>query len=126
VVTGCAAIVETGEAHTGGLIGYSTSHPEIVVDRIKFKISNPSSTDCASVRIDWNMTNDLYGTVLTSNGVTTSLPAHKYRWVWSDPLFDSRTHTPKVGYDEDVLTYRNGSLMKATYLPAYFVSTGQY
>jgi hypothetical protein len=78
------------------------------------------------VRIDWNLTNDTYGTVLTSNGVTTSLPAHKYRWVWSYPGFDSRTHTPKVGYDEDVWTYRNGNLMRATYLPSYFISTGQY
>ena len=126
LVVGCAAIVETGEAHTGGLIGYSTPKPEIVVDQIKFKISNPSDTDCASVRIDWNLTNDTYGTVLGSYGVTTSLHAHKYRWVWSYPAFDSRTHTPKVGYDEDVWTYRNGNLMRATYLPQYFVNTGQY
>lgn len=123
---GCAALTQTSEGHTGALLGYATSHREMVVKQVKFTVRNPSTTDCGYAQVSFQLTNDLTGRVLRSHTFEVSIAAKKGLIFTWNVNFDSRTYTPKVDYGEDVWTYSNGRLLKATYLPAYFIDTNQY
>lgn len=123
---GCAAIVVSEEDHTGALIGYTTSHPELYVAQVKFRIRNPSAVDCATVQIGIRLVDDLPYTTTLSTSLTTSLRGGYRRWIYWTINWDSRNTAPAWDYTQDVFVSRNGNEIDYTYLPSYFVNTGQY
>jgi hypothetical protein len=123
--TGCAAIKVSSEHHVGTF--FEALNPdEIYVKTLSWRIYNPSTTSCASVELALKFTNDLTGAVIYQTTLATSLSAGKYRLISWPVEWDSRTYRPKTDSNEDSWLYANGRLLKATYLPQYFLSTGQY
>jgi hypothetical protein len=123
--SGCASVYVSRESHTG--IFFRSSNPQqTYVQQLAYRISNPSDVDCATMEIDFQLENDLHGTLLEQAFLTTSLSAHKGRNVYWNVNFDTRTFRPATTWDVDAFLYRNGSFLEATYMPGYFLSTGQY
>jgi hypothetical protein len=117
-VVGCAATVVSSESHSGWL-SYA-SPTSIFIDRLEYRIKNPSGTDCVTMSITFQLKDDIYGTVIRQGSLTTSLRAGNSRTVYWDRDYESTT------YWVNAALLRNGSLIKQTYVPGYFIDTGQY
>lgn len=128
---GCAAIVvdPNGDAHTGALIGYGTGLTEIVINQVRWRIKNPSNTDCTYVELTFQL-RDGYGKLMKKSGVlTTSLKAGYRRDVYWNPNYDSRTLGPRPDFTYrwyiDAFLFRNGIEIRDQNIATYFLQTGQ-
>jgi hypothetical protein len=119
---GCAAVRVSQEAHSGGILGYYTSSPRLWVYQVKFRIYNPSSTNCSTMQLKIDLVDDIPYTTTFTTSLTTSLSAHKVRWIYWTLDWTSANSN----WWQDVFVYRNGTSILTTFLPGYFLETGQY
>jgi hypothetical protein len=108
----------SSESHSGWL-SYA-SPTSIFIDRLEYRIKNPSGSDCVTMSITFQLKDDIYGNVIRQGSLTTSLRAGYSRTVYWDRDYESTT------YWVNAALLRNGSLIKQTYVPGYFIETGQY
>jgi hypothetical protein len=128
---GCAAIVTDSryDNHTGALIGYGTGLTEIVINQVRWRIRNPSNTDCNYVELTFTL-RDGYGKLMKKSGVlTTSLKAGYRRDVYWNPHYDSRTLGPRPEFTYrwyiDAFLFRNGIEIRDQNIATFFLETGQ-
>jgi hypothetical protein len=128
---GCAAIVTDSryDAHTGALIGYGTGLTEVVINQVRWRITNPSSTDCNYVELTFQL-KDGFGTLMKKSGVlTTSLKAGYRRDVYWNPNYDSRTLGPRPDFTYrwyiNGFLFRNGNEIRKQNISQFFLETGQ-
>lgn len=117
LAVGCAAVVVSSEAHIGWLAYNPT---ETFIDKLSYRIHNPSSTDCATMKLTFRLYDDQTGATIRQADLVTSLPANKSRGVYWSKNYDSG---PEWWVTAQLL--RNGTPIKYTYMPTYFVQTGQ-
>jgi hypothetical protein len=117
LAVGCAAVVVSSEAHVGWLAYNPT---DTFIDKLSYRIHNTSSTDCATMKLTFRLYDDQTGATIRQADLITSLSANKYRVVYWDKNYDSG---PEWWVTAELL--RNGTPIKYTYMPSYFVQTGQ-